>query len=188
MLIDNCDAQTGGRTSEVARCFGMLRCMLCLFLIFPAVSLAAQTLEIRLLDGRNGRAIVGPSSYVNVWIGTATKEAIVIPTDRKGVARLQLTSDDGEVNIPNSKNSGSIVVEHPIVKYAESFRINAPYALCEVGGSNYSWLRSKSFSTKELLDHGYASANTCGRGRVLPQPGQLTLFVRRLTPWEELKQ
>jgi|HubBroStandDraft_5_1064220.scaffolds.fasta_scaffold809871_1 hypothetical protein len=108
--------------------------------------------------------------------------------DGKGVARLQLTLDPGEVNVPNSKNSGSIVVEHPIVKYDESLRINAPYVLCGSDGSNYSWLRSEEFSAKEILEHGYASPNTCGKVTASPQPGQITLFVRPLTRWEKLKQ
>jgi hypothetical protein len=152
------------------------------------VSLSAQTLEIKLVDGRNGRPVVGASSYVNVWVGTERKEAIAIPADGKGVARLQLTLNTGEVNIPNSKNSGSIVVDHPIVKYDESFRINTPYVLCGSEGSNYSWLRSENFSTKEILHHGYASPNTCGKITVSPQPGQVILFVRPLTWWEKLKQ
>jgi|SRR5579862_2733598 len=132
--------------------------------------------------------MTGTSSYVNVWVGAERKEAIVIPTDGKGVARLQLTLDTGKVNIPNSKNSGSIVVDHPIVKYDESFRINAPYASCESGGSNYSWLGSANLSTKEILRRGYASPNTCGKVTVSPQPGQVILFGRPLTLWERLKQ
>ena len=157
-------------------------------MLFRSVSISAQTLEITLVDGRNGRPMLGASSYVNVWVGTERKEAIVIPTDGKGVARLQLTLNPGEVNIPNSKNSGSIVVEHPIVKYDESLRINAPYVFCGSEGSNYSWLRSESFSTQEILSHGYASPNTCGKVTISPQPGQVILFVRPLTLWEKLKQ
>jgi hypothetical protein len=132
--------------------------------------------------------MVGASSYVNVWVGTERKEAIAIPTDGKGIARLQLTLNTDEVNIPNSKNSGSIVVDHPIVKYDESFQINTPYVLCGPDGSNYSWLRSEDFSTKEILHRGYASPNTCGKVTVSPHPGQVILFVRPLTWWEKLKQ
>ena len=159
-----------------------------LFLIVHGVSLVAQTLEITLVDGRNGRPLVGTSSYVNVWIGTERKAAIVVPTDGKGVARIQLTSNSREVNIPNSANSGSNVVEHPIVKYDESLQINVPYVLCGSGGSNYSWLGLLNFSTKEILQRGYASPNTCGKITVSPHPGEVILFVRPLTFWEKLKQ
>ena len=132
--------------------------------------------------------MVGTSSYVNVWVGTERKEAIAIPTNGNGVARLQLTLNTGEINIPNSsKDRGSIVADHPVVNYNESLRINTPYVLCGSGGPNYSWLRSENFSTKDILQHGYVSPNTCGKATVSLQPGQLILFVRPLTWWEKLK-
>ena len=173
---------------QVSFCFGFFNFLSTVLLILSAASLSAQTIEIKLVDGRNGRPMVGTSSYVNVWVGTERKAAIVVPTDGKGVARLQLTSNPREVNIPNSTNSGSNIVDHPIVKYDESLQINAPYVLCEPGGGHFSWLELKNFSTKEVLDHGYALANTCGKVTVSPQPGQVVLFVRPLTFWEQMKQ
>ncbi len=159
-----------------------------LFLILPGLSLCAQTLEIILLDGRSGSPMVGASSHVNAWVGTERKAAIVINTDKEGAARIQLTLDPAEVNIPNSQNNGSIVLEHPIVMYGDFFRINTPYALCVSEGSKYSWLSLERFSTKEILRHGYASPNTCGKRTVSPHPGQVVLFVRPLTWWEAFKQ
>jgi hypothetical protein len=168
--------------------FSIANFLVSFFLILYGASLSAQTLKIILVDGRNGRPMVGASSYVNVWIGTERKEAIAVPTDGEGVARLQLTFNSDEVNVPNSKNSGSIVVDHPVVNYNESLRINVPYVSCGSGGSNYSWLRSETFSTKEILQHGYVSPNTCGKATVSPQPGQVILFVRPLTRWEKIKE
>lgn len=159
-----------------------------LFLIVHGVAPVAQTLEIKLVDGRNGHPMVGASSYVNVWVGTERKAAIVVPTDGKGVARIQLTSNPREVNITSSTNSGSNVVDHPIVKYDESLQINVPYVLCGSGGSNYSWLGVLNFSTKDILSRGYVSPNTCGKGTLSPHPGQVVLFVKPLTWWEKLKQ
>ncbi len=171
------------------RPFGIVKFIVLLFLFLYGASLSAQTLEIKLVDGRSGRPIVGASSYVNVWVGTERKEAIAIPTDRNGVARLQLTVNASEVNIPNYSNGrGSIVVEHPIANYNEFFRINTPYVLCGSGGSNYSWLRLEQFSTTEILQHGYVSPNSCGKVTLPQQPGQVILFVRPLTWWEKLKQ
>jgi hypothetical protein len=157
-------------------------------LAVPAMSLAAQTLEIKLVDGRNGRPMVGTSAYVNVWVGRERKEAIAILTDDKGIARLQLTLNPSEENIPISTGHGTIVESHPVVKYAESFRINAPYVLCGAEKGDRSWLDLKNFSTKEIFDHGYVSANTCGKVKATPQPGQVILFVRPLTFWEKMKQ
>jgi hypothetical protein len=157
-------------------------------LTMPAMSLAAQTLEIKLVDGRNGRPMVGTSAYVNIWVGGERKEAIAIPMDDHGVARLQLTLSPNEVNIPISTGHGTIVENHPVVKYDESFRINAPYVLCGSEEGNHSSLELKNFSTKEVLDHGYASGNTCGKVTASPQPGQVVLFVRPLTFLEKMKQ
>jgi len=169
--------------------FGIGKFLVLLFLILYVVLLSAQELAIRLVDGRNGRPMAGAASYVNVWVGTERKEAIGIPTDGNGVARLQLTLDPGKVNIPNpSKDSGTIVVANPVVEYNESFRINVPYALCGSGGSNYSWLMLQHLSTKQILEHGYVSPNTCGKSTASPKPGQVILFVRPLTWWEKFKQ
>lgn len=188
MLIRGGETRTAASRKAQYHCRCILEFLLSLLMVSSGMSLFAQTIEIKLVDGRNGRPMVRSSSYVNVWVGRERKEAIAIPTNEKGVARLELTLHPSEVNIPNSKDDGSIVVDHPVVKYEESFRINAPYVLCGAGGSNYSWLELKNFSTREILDHGYASANSCGKVTVSPQPGEVILFVRPLTFWEKLKQ
>jgi len=162
---------------------------LSLFVILCGASLSAQTLEIKLVDGRNGRPMVGKSSYVNVWVGKERKQSIAIPTDGNGIARLQLTLDIAKINVPEpSKDRGSIVMVNPVLKYNDSIQINVPYALCGSGGSDYSWLRPEQFSTKEILQHGYISPNTCGEVTLSPKPGQVILFVRPLTWREKLKQ
>jgi hypothetical protein len=189
ILVGYGETQMAVYRNQSLLCFGVVKFLMSLFLILYGASLPAQTLEIRLLDGRDGRPMIGASSYVNVWVGTERKEAIAIPADENGVARLQLTLNTGKINIPNSsKNRGSIVVDHPVVNYNESFRINIPYVLCGSGESNYSWLGSENFSTKEILQHGYVSPNICGKATVPPQPGQVILFVRPLTWREKLKQ
>jgi hypothetical protein len=85
MLIGYGETQMAGSRNQPLLHFGILKFLTSLFLILPAVSIFAQTLEIKLVDGRNGRPMVGASSYVNVWVGTERKEAIAIPTDGKGV-------------------------------------------------------------------------------------------------------
>ena len=188
MLIGYGEAQMTVRNQPLLR-FTIVKSLVPLFLILYGASLSAQTLEIKLVDGRNGRPMVGKSSYVNVWVGTERKEAIAIPTDGHGVARLQFSLDPGKANIPNPSNdSGSIVVAKPVVEYNESLRINVPYALCGPGGSNYSWLMIQCLSTKQVLEHGYVSPNTCGKTTASPNPGQLIFFVRPLTWLEKLKQ
>jgi hypothetical protein len=183
------ETQVSTFPNHTSICFGIVKLLLSILLISYGAALSAQTLEIKLVDGRNGRPMVGSASYVNVWVGPERKQAIAIPTDRNGVARLKLTLNTREVNIPNfSGNRGSIVVDDPIVNYDESLRINAPYALCGSGGSHYSWLMLEHFSTKQVLQQGYVSPNTCGKATVSSKPGQVILFVRPLSWWEKLKQ
>ena len=58
--------------------------------------------------------MVGTSAYVNIWVGGERKEAIAIPTDSNGVARLQLTLNPNDVNVPDSTGHGTIVANHPV--------------------------------------------------------------------------
>jgi hypothetical protein len=189
MLIEHGATQMAVNRNQTRLCYGMTKILTLLSLILYGASLSAQTLEITLVDGRNGRPMVGTSSYVNVWVGIERQEAIAIPTDGNGVARLHLTLNTSEINIPNSsKDRGSLVVANPVVEFNESFRINVPYAFCASGGSHYSWLGILHFSTKEILDRGFVSPNACGKATITPKPGQVILFVRPLTWWEKLKQ
>ena len=114
---------------------------------------------------------------------------MAIPTDNDGVARLYLTDKDTEVNTQHYlKSCGDFAVANPIVKYADSVRINAGYALCQPHASDYSWLAIMEFSTKRILEQGMVTVNTCGKSKVTPEPGSVVIFVRPLTWWEELKE
>ncbi|MBB5342799.1 hypothetical protein [Tunturibacter empetritectus] len=189
MPIEYGETQMATYPNHSPLCFGIVKFPVLLLLIFCGAALSAQTVEIKLVDGRNGRPMVGSASYVNVWVGAERKEAIAIPTDGNGVALVKLTPNTEEINIPNhSGDRGSVVVDNPVVNYDESFRINAPYVLCGSGGSHSSWLMSEHFLTKQILQQGYVSPNTCGKVTASLRPGQVILFVRPLTWWEKLKQ
>lgn len=113
-----------------------------------------QTVEIKLVDGRNGRHM-GRSS-VDVWVGHERKPAMILATDERGVARLRLTRTDSEVNVSDCKGmftdlkhirskkeeeefnrkfkdcgGSGAVVSDPVVKYAGSISINLPLSLLE---------------------------------------------------------
>lgn len=147
----------------------------------------AQTLRIKLVNGRNGRPIA--NSCINVWVGNAQKEAMAIPTDGDGVATLRLTENDGEVDVHERwKPCGHFGVINPIVKYSDSFRVNAGYVLCQPHKPDYSWLSIEPFSTREVLRSGVVTANLCGEAKASAEPGELTVFVRPLTFWEKMKE
>src|SRR3569832_953555 len=100
------------------------------YLLLYGLPLSAQTLQIKLVDGRTGRPMVGTRSYVNVWVGEHRKDSIAIPIDGSGVARLKLTEDAAETNIPAASDFKSLVINNPVMKYEEPFGINVPYARC----------------------------------------------------------
>jgi hypothetical protein len=153
------------------------------------IPLFAQQIEIKLVDGRNGHPMQGTGSHLNVWVGTERKDAIVIPTEKDGTARIELTIDAAKINIPGpSRDYQSLVIANPVAQYNESLRINVPYALCITDGSNYSWLATQRFSTKQILQQGYVSPNTCGKISIQPKPGQIIIFARPLTWLEQWKE
>jgi hypothetical protein len=93
-----------------------------------AAVLSAQSIEIKIVNGRDGRPMAG--TCVDVWVGTERKTAMAIPADENGVARFRLTDNDGEVDIHNRwRNCGEFGLIDPVVKYNDSFRIYVGYVL-----------------------------------------------------------
>jgi len=114
---------------------------------------------------------------------------MAIPTDKDGVAWVYLTHGDSDVNDQKQwKSCGGFGVINPVVKYADTIRINAGYALCQPHGSDYSWLAVTNFPTEQVIQQGVVTPNTCGKTTASPQPGEVILFVRHLTLWEMLKE
>jgi hypothetical protein len=92
-------------------------------------------------------------------------------------------------------------VAHPIVKYDESISIQSPGDISFIhGNAAYPvgyipcWVdlqKNKEpqwtlahFSTKDVLQQGVVTANTCGKASVSPKPGEIILFVRLRTTME----
>lgn len=161
---------------------------LLLLLTFGSVfTLSAQTLEIKLIDGRNGHPIA--NTCVNVWVGEERKDPLTIPTDTHGTARLRLTNDSAEINTDDSwKACGDFGVINPVVQYKDLFKVNVGYVVCEPHGTDFSWLEVKKLPTREVMQRGVVTANTCGKSNASPTPGHITIFVRPLNFWEKLKQ
>jgi len=150
-------------------------------------TISGQTLEIKLIDGRNGRPI--PNTCVNVWVGDERKYPLTIPTDTNGTARVRLTTDPAEVKTDDSwKACGDLGVINPVVQYKDLFKVNVGYVVCEPHGTDFSWLEVKRLPTREVIQRGVVTANTCGKSTASPTPGQVTIFVRPLNFWEKFKQ
>jgi len=163
--------------------------VLFVFLVLGASgnSLNAQTIKIKLVNGRSGRPI--SNACVNTWVGTERKSAMAIPTGKDGVAWLHLTDEDAKVDTQNRpKSCGEFGVVHPVVKYADTIQIVAGYVVCLPHAPDFSWLAAMEFSTKQIVQQGIVTANTCGKAKASPEPGGLTIFVRPLSWREKLKE
>lgn len=165
--------------------------MLLVALCLLGTALHAQTLEIRLVNGRNGRAIGGTCIYV--WVGDRSKPnsgpLLETETDRSGSVVLRLTDVHTEIdNQIQQLACGLRGVIKPIVKYGDTIRVRAGYVLCQPHTPDHSWLAATDFSTEDVVQHGIVTANTCGKATAAPKPGEVTLFVRPLSWWEKLKQ
>lgn len=151
------------------------------------MSVRAQTIRVKLVNGKNGHPM--ENTCVNVWVGTKQKWAMAIPTDKDGVARLRITENDSEVDTGDMwKPCGTFGVRNPVVKFADHIRINAGYVLCLPDRPHYSWLATVTFSTRKIVQSGIVTANTCGKAKASPIPGEIVLFVRPLNFWEKMKE
>ena len=163
-----------------------LRFLLFVALSSPGMLLYAQTIQIKLVNGRSGRPMAG--TCVNVWVGER-KDTMAIPTDDNGVARLRLTDKDSEVDVHSLwKGCGFFGVTNPVVRYGNSLQINVSYVLCRPHAPDYSWLALTSFSTQEVIQQGIVTPNSCGKATASPKPGEVIMFVRPANFWEKLKQ
>lgn len=162
-----------------------------LCMIFTAgscgLTLNAQTIRIKLLNGKNGHPM--ESACVNVWVGNERKTAMALPTDENGVASLKLTSDEAQVDTGQPcKRCGVLGVANPVVKYSDRIKINTSYVSCLPRTQDYSWLTINGFSTQKVVQSGVATANACGNATALPEPGEIILFVKPLSLWEKMKE
>jgi len=146
-------------------------------------ALRAQDIRIKVVDGRNGRII--NDECVNVWVGEKTVEALLIPTNRDGIALLHLVGSDRDTNVQrNGSACGGWGVVDPVVRYADKIGITTGhYMPCQAHPVDSPRLL---FSVQEVLRFGAATANLCGRIEASLHSGELIFFVRPLHWWERV--
>lgn len=156
-----------------------------------ATALRAQTIQIMLVNGKTGRPVAG--ACAGAWMKDASnKMSLYIPTDKDGVARLVLTHKDSDVHISyNPKlGCGGTSAINPVLKYGDTLTTYSTsyHPSCAVPATmpDAGW-KEIDFPTKEVLQHGVASANTCGKATASLQPGEVILFVRPRTFREKVR-
>lgn len=140
----------------------------------------AQTLRVRLLDGRSGKPIA--NGGVNVWVGDHRKAAVPISGDRNGVVKMSLTDNADQVRVEGELG------DPPTFLYAPEIRIQVGIVLCQAPQQKFSWLQITPYPTGDWTRTGIVTANTCGKAVAKPKSGELTLFVRPLNLWERMSE
>lgn len=150
------------------------------------ILLRAQSIEIKLVNGRNGL----PVTHTCIDLGVDHVDYMLpVPTDKNGVARFSVTHNDANIDMQKRwEGCGNRGVIDPVVRYTDTFGIHVGYVLCQFPKPDHSWLATMKFSTQDVLQHGIVMSNTCGKATASPQPGEVILFVRPLSWWEKLKE
>ena len=145
-------------------------------------TLCAQKIEIVLVNGKTGRPVA--NACVSVWMTKDIRTRATIRTDKDGIAWLGLTKNDKEADVtPNVKlGCGGDGAINPVFKYADLLSaytaVDAPSCTLPEKMQEARWKEMGPLSTKEVIQKGFVSANTCGKVTRAPQPGVVILFVR----------
>jgi hypothetical protein len=177
--------------SDFFKALSVLSLLVPIVFALSGTALRAQTIQVKLVNGRSGRTMADKCIYVAVGNRSNPNSGSSLPTqtDKDGTVTLHLTEEGANINnATQNLVCGLSGVINPVAKYGDTIYVRPGYVLCQLRSPDYSWLAMTNFSTEEVLQHGVATANTCGKARASPQPGEVILFVRPLSWWEKLKQ
>jgi len=158
--------------------------------VLCVTALRAQAIQIKLVDGKTGRPVAG--ACVGAMMTKDYRKRVSIPMDKDGIASLRLTQKDNEVGsaVDTKLGCGGDGAINPVFKYADSLTTytygDHPSCAFPESMPNARY-KGIDFSTKDVLEHGVVSANTCSRVTASPQPGEIILFVRPRNFREKVK-
>jgi hypothetical protein len=168
---------------------GIVRLLLLLAFGLTGAVAHAQTVEIKLVNGRNGRPMA--SINICVWVGNKGNANsglwIKTETDKTGSVNIRLTPEHVEDKNETGVICGGPVVINPVFEYGDTISMSSYTIVCRVVPKEPSRLNGIHWSTEEVLKHGIVTPNTCGKATASPTPGELVFFVRPLTWLEQLK-
>lgn len=124
-----------------------------------ALHAGAQTLTVRLLNGKTGKPIRDQNVTLDWDYG---KTSIVLRVDRHGVAHVTVPVGARWLGVSEGPRKGP---ESYRVAY---FDCNRPALV--------------NLDVAAILAHGYVAGDDCGRRVIVPQPGEI-IFWGMLRPW-----
>jgi len=145
-----------------------------LLVTFVPCLATAQQIAVRLVDGRNGRALRKQS--VAIWLA---EKMIGVP------AQEVVTNADGIAFFPvPTQQSTFVIVGESLVDCRErlTYTGNAKRYEAEKDIVN----KEEIYRVADVLSHGIVAVNRCGKVAAQPVAGQVVLFARPPHWWEKV--
>jgi hypothetical protein len=137
-----------------------------LLALFSPRPVTAQQIAVKLVDGRNGRAL--KDQAVAIWLGEkAGMPSQTIRTNADGIALVPIPIQQSFFTI-----GGESLVD---------CRMRVRYGKVVDEG-----MTERVYRFADVLAHGAVGANKCGKATAQRIPGQLVLFVRLPHWWEKV--
>lgn len=135
-------------------------CALMFVVLLTSPLMKAQQVLIRVVDGRNGHPI--SDEKLQLWFNSQSGSAMSISTDKQGVAKVDAPS------------GAALLV-------SANLYIDCRY-------SKQTGPERPTYPVSDILRSGVLAANTCGKLKLSPTPGELIFFVRPEHWWEGMKR
>jgi hypothetical protein len=160
--------------------------------------LDAQEIDIRVLSGRNGKPIT--NECLNVSLGSWHGGDLVAPTNRDGVVVLRFENNQATAAAasPHDCNGTAVLGPKAVPFGTDAITVSGDYYIaCQEHGKIISGepvtpnlLKEvmPSYPIKKILESGLSAANTCGKFRAEPKPGELIFYVRPRSFSEKTRQ
>ena len=112
---------------------GELLILFFLGLALAGAPLCAQTIQITLVNGRNGRPM--GNECIQVWVGDKSKPSsspfFQTQTDKDGVTTIRLAEENTAITQSQHVACGLSGIIDPVVKYGNTIGVRTGYALCQ---------------------------------------------------------
>jgi hypothetical protein len=166
--------------------------------VFLAPLLYAQEINIRVLNGRNGKPVT--NECLNVSLGSWHGGDLVAPTNRDGVVVLHFENNQvtAETALPHACNGTAVLGPKAIPNGMDAITLSGDYYVaCQEHGKiipgepatpNLLKEVMPSYPIKKILDSGLSASNTCGKFRAEAKPGELVFYVRPRSFFEKTRQ
>ncbi len=153
-----------------------------------------RRVRIKVLSAKNGAPI--NNECLDIFVPGRVR-ALVVGTDKRGVVTVPLSrtgTADVQAARPARACNGAATPDAAL-PVGGSFQVMGDYY---VACQEYSFPRPPknapprrafpNYSIRKILRTGVVAANTCGKARAKPEPGELIFFERPRTFWEKLTE